>query len=545
MQTYPGELQNRYVQAASSQVWTFWVILNNSHLAFEGPLPYFVGVCMNHESSTTLSQESSDLDAGKIAENPTTTASQAGERLGGESVVGAAAKKSWLYRIVSTVILLAGTGGAAYTYPQWKPALDSFVRPSATARPKPRPPLVALATAKAESIPQFINCIGTVTAFNSVVVKSRVEGELIEVAFNEGQLVEQGQLLARIDPRPFEAVRDQMKGQLERDEASLALARLTYERVRQLIARDAASQQELDESSAAMRQSEAAVTVDRAALANAELQLSYTKIHAPIRGRVGLRMLDIGNMVKANDITGIAVITQLQPISVVFTIPQDEIPSVRSRLNDVGAVDVLAFDRSFEKQIAIGKLTAVDNQVDASTGTLKLKALFENNDETLFPNQFVNIRLLVKQWEEALVIPTTAIQRGPDSSFVYVVNDEAKVDLRKVKVIFSDAGKSVIESGIQPGDKVVVEGTDKLQPGGMVTLPGAKPPGEGKPGEGKPGEGRPGEGKPGEGKPGEGKPGEGKPGETGDTRNGERVSGDRGNEGSNSDPRSTGEPAKR
>ncbi len=446
---------------------------------------------MNHESSTALSQGSADLDAGKIVENPTSDASQAAEKPGAESVVLIKEKKSWLYRIVSTVVLLAGAGGAAYTYPQWKPALDSFVRPSAAARPKPRPPLVALAVAKAESIPQFINCIGTVTAFNSVVVKSRVEGELIEVAFNEGQLVEQGQVLARIDPRPFEAVRDQMKGQLERDEATLALSKLTYERVRQLIARDAASQQELDESSAAMRQSEAAVTVDRAALANAELQLSYTNIHAPIRGRVGLRMLDLGNMVKANDVTGIAMITQLQPISVVFTIPQDEIPAVRSRLDDVGAVDVLAFDRSFEKQIAAGKLTAVDNQVDASTGTLKLKALFENKDETLFPNQFVNIRLLVKQWEEALVIPTTAIQRGPDSSFVYVVNDEAKVDLKKVKVIFSDAGKSVIESGIQPGDKVVVEGTDKLQPGGMVTLPGAKPAGEGKLGESKSGEVKP------------------------------------------------------
>ena len=398
-------------------------------------------------------------------------------------------KWSWRYRIVSSLLLLAMLGGLAYSYPVWKPKLDAFVRPNTASKPKPRPPLVALAVVMAESIAQYINCVGTVSAFNNVVIKSRVEGELMEVAFVEGQLVEEGQLLARIDPRPFEAMRDQSKGQLERDQASLTLSKLTYDRMKVLSVRSAASQQEVDESSAMMRQMEATVNVDKASLANAELQLSYTKITAPIRGRVGLRMLDRGNMVKANDVAGIAVITQLQPISVVFAIPQDEIPAVKRRLNEAGSIEVLAYDRSFRELIATGKLTAIDNQVDASTGTLKLKAKFENEKETLFPNQFVNVRLLVKQWEDAIVVPSTAIQRGPEFPFVYVASEAETVDIRKVKIAFSDAGKTVIQTGIAAGEKVVVEGTDKLQPGGKVTLPGSKPPTQGKPGEGKPGEG--------------------------------------------------------
>ena len=387
-------------------------------------------------------------------------------------------KKSWLYRIVSTVVLVATLAGLTISYPKWKPSLDAFIRPKVANKPKPRPPLVSLATAKSESISQYINCLGTVTAFNIVSVKSRADGELLEVAFTEGQLVEQGQLLARIDPRSYIAARDQVQGQLERDQAMLALAKLTLDRMKNVSIRDAMSQQELDERAATVRQAEATVLVDRAALASAELQLSYTKIHAPIQGRVGLRVIDQGNIVKANDANGIAVITQLQPISVVFAIPQDAIPRVRSRLAEAGTVEVLAFDRSFQQLIQTGSLTAIDNQVDASTGTLKLKAKFENESESLFPNQFVNIRLLVKEWTDAIVIPSSAIQRGPDFSYVYVVSttgEDSTVDLHKIVVSFTDTGRAVIESGLSVGDRVVVEGTDKLQPGGKVTLPGAKP----------------------------------------------------------------------
>jgi membrane fusion protein, multidrug efflux system len=387
-------------------------------------------------------------------------------------------RPTWLYRIVSSILILAAIAGISLGYPYWKPVLDGFIRPSVANKPKPRPPLVSFAVAKSESISQFINCLGTVTAFNVVSVKSRADGELLEVAFTEGQLVEQGQLLARIDPRSYIAARDQVQGQLERDQATLELAKLTYNRLKNMSVRDATSQQEIDERAATVRQSEAIVLVDQAALASAELQLSYTKIEAPIKGRVGLRVLDQGNIVKANDATGIAVITQLQPISVIFSIAQDDIPRVRSRLADAGAVEVLAYDRSFQRLLQTGSLTAVDNQVDASTGTLKLKATFENENESLFPNQFVNIRLLVKEWKDALVIPSSAVQRGPDFAYVYVIStegDDSKVEIKKVTVSFSDAGRSVIETGLDLEDRVVVEGTDKLQPGGKVTLPGSKP----------------------------------------------------------------------
>ncbi len=363
----------------------------------------------------------------------------------------------------------------AGTYTYWKPALDTLIRPNTSNKPKPRPPLVSLAVANTESIPQYIHCLGTVTAYNNVSVKSRAEGELIEMAFSEGQLVEQGQLLARIDPRSYEAARDQVQGQLQRDEASLSLAQLTLERMKSVSIRDVTSEQEMDEKKATLRQCEAAVAVDQAMLHNAELQLSYTQITAPIRGRVGLRLVDRGNMIKATDSSGLAVITQLQPISVVFSIPQDEIPRVRSRLSEKGSVEVLAYDRSFQSLLATGTLTAVDNQVDASTGTLKLKATFANESESLFPNQFVNVRLLVKEWTDTIVIPNSAVQRGPDFTFVYVASEDSTVDIRKVTVGFTDAGRTVIETGLLAGDKVVIEGTDKLQPGGKVTLPGVKP----------------------------------------------------------------------
>jgi len=316
------------------------------------------------------------------------------------------------------------------------------------------------------------------TAFNIVSVQSRVDGELVEVVFEEGQLVEEGQLLARIDPRAFETSKAQVQGQLDRDQANLDLAKATLKRIQQNSTSGVYSQLEIDENAMMVRQGEASVAVNRAALSNTDLLLSYTKILAPIRGRVGLRLVDRGNMVKASGTSAIVVITQLQPISLVFTIPQDDIPRVQSRLAEAGSVKVLAYDRSFQHLIETGTLTAADNQVDASTGTLKLKAKFENEDEKLFPNQFVNVRLLVKEWDNAIVIPTSAIQYGPDFSYVYVANiagENSTVDIRKVVVNFAHEGRTVIESGLVEGEQVVIEGTDKLQPGGKVSLPGFKP----------------------------------------------------------------------
>ncbi len=391
--------------------------------------------------------------------------------------VRAPIRHSWLYRTISFFILASIATGLVVTRSKWQPVLDAFIRPNASAdKPKPRPPLVTLAEATIESIPQYINCLGTVTAFNSVIVKSRVDGELIDVAFREGQIVEQGQMLAKIDPRSFASVRDQFAGQLQRDEAALQLASLNYERAKKLPLGEAMTQQELDEQFAMFKQSQANVEVTKALLSNAALQLTYTDITAPIRGRVGLRIVDRGNMIKASDPTGLVVITQLQPISVVFPIPQDEIPRIQKRLGEAGATEVRAYDRSFQTLLATGKLAALDNQVDSNTGTLRLKATFDNETEALFPNQFVNIRLLVRAWENAIVVPTSSIQRGADFSYVYVAKEDSTVDVQRVVIAFAEAGKSVIESGLTAGQKVVTEGTDKLQPKGKVTLPGAKGP---------------------------------------------------------------------
>lgn len=384
--------------------------------------------------------------------------------------------RPWWYRLIS-FLLIAGAVAAGYlTRDRWEPVLEGWIRPATANRPKPRPPVVSIAEAKQDSIPQFINCLGTVTAFNSVTVKSRVDGELVEVAFQEGQMVQEGQLLARIDSRTFEAALNQAKGQLQRDLAALELARLNVERSKNLPAGGTLSQQERDELNAVFKQAQALVDVDRALVANAELQVAYCNIIAPISGRVGLRQVDQGNMIQANNPSGIAVITQLQPISVVFSIPQDEILRVQKQLAENSLVPVMAYDRTFQNKLAEGTLSAIDNQVDPTTGTLRLKANFENTEGLLFPNQFVNVRLLVKQWADAIIIPSSAIQRGADFQYVYVVqSDNETVDIAKVQVAFSEAGRSVIAQGLQAGDRVVIEGTDKLQPKGTISLPGAGP----------------------------------------------------------------------
>lgn len=382
-------------------------------------------------------------------------------------------KRSWTYRVISALLLVLCGAAVYWTRDRWQPIVDAWIRPaSKSSRPEPRPPLVSIAMAERQAVSQFINCLGTVTAFNNVLVRSRVEGELIEVLFKEGEMVEAGQVMARVDPRVFEATRDQAKGQVQRDLAALELARLSFERAKNLAAGETLSEQERDQLEAAFKQAQAVVEVDRAALANAELQLEYCTILAPISGRIGLRVLDQGNIIQANDPRGLAVIAQLQPISVLFPIPQDEIPRVQKQLATSNSVPVFAYDRSFRNLLAEGTLTAIDNQVDPTTGTLRLKGNFENSDGALFPNQFVNVRLLVRRWEDAIVVPSSAVQRGADFLYVYVVQEDSTVDIARVTVAFSEGGKSVIETGLEPGLRVVTEGTDKLMPKAKVVLPG-------------------------------------------------------------------------
>jgi multidrug efflux system membrane fusion protein len=301
-----------------------------------------------------------------------------------------------------------------------------------------------------------------------------VEGELTQVAFVEGQMVQEGDLLAEIDPRPYQVQRDQAEAQLRRDEVTLRAAQQTLERYMQLRQELVATAQQVDDQKALVDQMEAALRADQALIANADLQLAYCRIVAPISGRIGLRMVDKGNIVRPGDPNGLAVITQLQPIALVFNVPQDEISRVLKAQGSGADLQVDAFDRDFRNHLATGKLLAIDNQVDPTNGTVRLKAEFPNDDGLLFPNQFVNARLLVETRRNVTVAPSAAVQRGPNGTFVYVVQPDETVDVRLVSVGQTEGSDTAVESGLEPGELVVTDGLDKLAPGAKVALRDAK-----------------------------------------------------------------------
>jgi multidrug efflux system membrane fusion protein len=366
--------------------------------------------------------------------------------------------------------VVVALGGAAWSMRQtWLPWIPSLSK-NATAAKVQKPIPVRAATVVQRDMPLYVNGLGTVTAYKTVTLKSRVDGELIKVAFTEGQMVEEGELLAQIDPRPFQAQLDQAEGTLAKDEATLQLARLTLARGQDLLKTKSIAQQQLDEEAAQVEQLEGTVQTDRGLVDNAKLQLRYCRITAPISGRIGLRLVDQGNIVHATDPMGMAVITQLQPIALVFPISQDEIPRVQRQTRDGIGLPVLAYDRNFTTKLATGKLSAIDNQVDATTGTVKLKATFENKDGMLFPNQFVNARLLVDTQRNALIVPAAAVQRGPKSTFVYVIRPDETAELRDVVIGPTEGAETAIVNGLSAGEAVVIEGIDKLQPDMKVTM---------------------------------------------------------------------------
>jgi multidrug efflux system membrane fusion protein len=334
---------------------------------------------------------------------------------------------------------------------------------------------VAAAEAKTGDLRIIQTALGNVVAGRIVTVRPRVDGMLQSVGFADGQAVKAGELLAQIDPAPFQVALAQAEGQLARDAAQLNNARLDLERYRTLLQQDSIAKQQVDQQASLVKQLEGTVKVDQAQVDNAKLQLSYTRITAPTAGKLGLRLVDAGNMVRSSDANGIAVITQVDPISVLFTIPQDTLPRVLARLAGGEKPPVEAWDRDNKLRLATGRLTSTDNQIDVATGTVKLKAEFANRDGVLFPNQFVNVRMVVDVLKGAVVVPSAAIQRNNQGTIVYVVTPESTVAIRPIVVGPTEGQLTAVASGLQAGERVIVDGVDRVREGARVevTEPGA------------------------------------------------------------------------
>ena len=373
----------------------------------------------------------------------------------------------WLGALVALLVVLA-LGGAAW-YLIHRPAPKGPGGPGGGARVT-----VGEATARRADVPVYIDALGTVTPVATITLRPQVSGVLTQVLFTEGQMVTKGQLLAQLDPRPFQQALMQAQGTRQRDEAQLANARITLQRYQTLLAQDSIARQDVDTQAALVQQLEGTVTSDRASEKTAQLNLDFTRVTAPISGRVGLRVVDAGNVVSSGDAAGIAVITQINPVDVQFSVPQDRVPDIQTRAMESVKEDkrlpVTALDRTRSNVLDKGVFLTLDNQVDVQTGTVRAKARFQNAAGTLFPNQFVNIRLLLRTLQGAVVVPVTALRTGAAGDFVYVVNEDRTVSMRPVKRGQGTVENIVVTEGLKEGERVVTEGGDRLTDGASVRL---------------------------------------------------------------------------
>jgi multidrug efflux system membrane fusion protein len=382
-------------------------------------------------------------------------------------------RRPWLRLLVVLALAVA----AVLAFERWEQIAPGTITAKKTGSEGPPPQTVRAAPVVRGDMPITIDALGTVTPLATVTVHTQIAGELMSVGYQEGQLVKTGDFLAQIDPRPYQAALAQAQGQLAKDTALLNQAQANLARYETLSRQDSIARQQVEDQQFLVAQDKAAIQTDLAQIETAKLNIAYTHIVSPINGRVGLRLVDPGNFVQPSDTTGLVVITELDPISVVFVTPEDNLPQISARFASGAKLPVTAYDRANVKALATGVLTSLDNQVDTSTGTFKLRATFANPDYRLFPNEFVNARLLVETLTNVLLAPNAAVQLGQNGPFVYVVKDGKTVEARNVKTGPSDASHTVIESGLEAGDSVVTDGVDRLRDGAQIRLAGAAPAG--------------------------------------------------------------------
>ncbi len=373
-------------------------------------------------------------------------------------------------RIVIGLIILIAVVAGAYLLLRW----IYSGQPSASGRNQfSAAQSVGTATIGKGDIRVVVNALGTVTPIATVTVQTQINGQLMDVGFAEGQLVKKGDFLAQVDPRPYELLQAQYEGQLAHDQGLLAQAKVDLQRYQKLAEQNSIARQQYEDQIYIVQQYEGTVKLDQAQIDQQKLNVIYCHIVSPVTGRVGLRLVDPGNYVQTSNSTGLAVVAQMQPITVIFPIPEDDLPDIVPQLNAGAIFQVAAYDRANVKLLATGRVIALDSQIDTTTGTVKVRAQFDNPDYTLFPNQFVNAQLLVKTLNDVVVVPTAAVQRGAPGTYVYVVNSDNTVSVRPIKIGPSDGPMAALTSGLNAGERVVVDGTDRLRDGARITVPGA------------------------------------------------------------------------